>query len=144
MRLDGRACRLAKNDAAYYSMALEEGLVPWNGDASTLIDRFDVRALLDAYVQPESRRVAERGVARRWGEGTSAFWMGSGVVMHGVLTRGVGAWCLGEHALDMHAGERGRGSVAWPRHKLFAPLTPTPLILPLRVGHVQRGVPPAA
>eukprot|EP00887_Chlorella_sp_A99_P007432 scaffold2.g7432.t1 len=55
IRLDGRAARLVRNDAAFYAQQTEEGLVPWAGAADCLIDRYDVRALLDMYVAPDAR-----------------------------------------------------------------------------------------
>ena len=55
LRLDARPCKLFKNDAQYYAIENKEGLVPWNGHQDNLIDRYDVRALLDAYVEPDAK-----------------------------------------------------------------------------------------
>lgn len=49
LRVDGRPCSLSRNDSYYYSVEHQEGLVPWDGNPDILIDRFDARALLDAY-----------------------------------------------------------------------------------------------
>ncbi|KAL4449357.1 hypothetical protein ABPG77_007001 [Micractinium sp. CCAP 211/92] len=57
LRLDGRAARLVKNDAAAYAVQHnpEQGLVPWGAHPDVLIDRYDVRSLLDIYVEPDPR-----------------------------------------------------------------------------------------
>lgn len=57
LRLDGRAARLTKNDAAAYAVQHnpEQGLVPWGAHPEVLIDRYDVRSLLDIYVEPDPR-----------------------------------------------------------------------------------------
>ncbi|KAL4448171.1 hypothetical protein ABPG75_005390 [Micractinium tetrahymenae] len=57
LRLDGRAARLVKNDAAAYAVQHnpEQGLVPWGAHPEVLIDRYDVRSLLDIYVEPDPR-----------------------------------------------------------------------------------------
>lgn len=55
LRLDARSCRLFKNEAQYYAIENNEGLVPWAGQQDNLIDRYDVRSLLDMYVEPDKR-----------------------------------------------------------------------------------------
>ncbi len=55
LRVDGRAARLARNDAAVYAIQQNEGLVPWAAQPDVLIDRYDVRSLLDMYVEPDTR-----------------------------------------------------------------------------------------
>lgn len=55
------ACPLAppsrQNDAAAYAVQHnpEQGLVPWGAHPEVLIDRYDVRSLLDIYVEPDPR-----------------------------------------------------------------------------------------
>lgn len=60
LRLDARPCKLFKNDAQYYAIQNNEGLVPWNGQQDTLIDRYDARSLLDMYVEPDLRVLRSR------------------------------------------------------------------------------------
>lgn len=55
LRVDARPCRLFKNEAQYYAIENNEGLVPWAGQQDNLIDRYDVRSLLDMYVEPDTR-----------------------------------------------------------------------------------------
>jgi hypothetical protein len=60
LRLDGRAARLLRNDSQFYAQQQAgqqagEGLVPWPADPAVLMDRYDVRALLDMYVPPDPR-----------------------------------------------------------------------------------------
>lgn len=54
LRLDGRALRLHRNDAASYALGQGEGLVSWNGDPGNMIDRFDGRALLESHAEPDA------------------------------------------------------------------------------------------
>lgn len=56
MRVDGRSCRLFRNDEAARAIEHMEGMLPWNGKADNMIDRFDGRALLDFYREPDNRR----------------------------------------------------------------------------------------
>lgn len=46
-----------QNDAAAYAVQHnpEQGLVPWGAHPDVLIDRYDVRSLLDIYVEPDPR-----------------------------------------------------------------------------------------
>ncbi|PRW45018.1 CLK4-associating serine arginine rich isoform X2 [Chlorella sorokiniana] len=60
LRIDGRAARLVKNDAQFYAQQQNEGLVPWGAQPDVLIDRYDVRSLLDMYVAPDPRVLAHR------------------------------------------------------------------------------------
>lgn len=55
LRVDGRALHLGRNDAAAYAQQQAEGLVPWAAQPGVLIDRYDVRSLLDMYVPPDPR-----------------------------------------------------------------------------------------
>ena len=49
LRVDGRACRRFRSDEAAAAVERMEGMLPWNGKADNMIDRFDGRALLDFY-----------------------------------------------------------------------------------------------
>lgn len=49
LRVDGRACRRFRNDEAAAAVERMDGMLPWNGKADNMIDRFDGRALLDFY-----------------------------------------------------------------------------------------------
>lgn len=53
LQIDGRSCRLFRNQQAHAAAEAREGLIPWNGDADNIIDRFDGRALLDFYRDPD-------------------------------------------------------------------------------------------
>lgn len=55
LRVDGRQCKLNKNQEQYLAIEAREGMIPWNGDQENLIDRFDGRALLDMYREPDPR-----------------------------------------------------------------------------------------
>ena len=55
LRIDGRACKRVKNQEAYMAAETMEGMLPWNGAQDNLIDRFDGRALLDFYQEPDKR-----------------------------------------------------------------------------------------
>ncbi len=50
LTIEGRGSRIHRNPDT--AVAIEEGLIPWNGDAENLIDRFDARSLLDFYKDP--------------------------------------------------------------------------------------------
>eukprot|EP00208_Stichococcus_sp_RCC1054_P007494 CAMPEP_0206135806 /NCGR_PEP_ID=MMETSP1473-20131121/1072_1 /ASSEMBLY_ACC=CAM_ASM_001109 /TAXON_ID=1461547 /ORGANISM="Stichococcus sp, Strain RCC1054" /LENGTH=582 /DNA_ID=CAMNT_0053527905 /DNA_START=243 /DNA_END=1992 /DNA_ORIENTATION=- len=56
LRVDGRSCRLFRNDEARAAVERMEGMLPWNGKADNMIDRFDGRALLDFYREPDGRQ----------------------------------------------------------------------------------------
>ena len=55
LRVDGRAARLVRSQQCYLAAEAREGLFPWNGAEDNLIDRFDGRALLDFYREPDPR-----------------------------------------------------------------------------------------
>ncbi|PSC70871.1 CLK4-associating serine arginine rich isoform B [Micractinium conductrix] len=65
LRLDGAACRLLRNDAQSYAQRradgqAAEGLVPWGAKPDVLIDRYDVRSLLDMYIEPDPSALRHR------------------------------------------------------------------------------------
>ena len=55
LRVAGRAARLVRSQQCYLAAEAREGLFPWNGAEDNLIDRFDGRALLDFYREPDPR-----------------------------------------------------------------------------------------
>ena len=55
LRIDGRPCKLVRNEEAYAAAEAREGMLAWNGNADNMIDRFDGRALLDFYRDPDAR-----------------------------------------------------------------------------------------
>ena len=57
LRVDGRSATLVRNDAQFFAIQQNEGLVPWAARPDVLIDRYDVRSLLDIYVDPDPRCV---------------------------------------------------------------------------------------
>jgi hypothetical protein len=63
MRVDGRSCRLFRNDEAARAIEHMEGMLPWNGKADNMIDRFDGRALLDFYRHSPSMPFLEHGMS---------------------------------------------------------------------------------
>ena len=81
LRLDGRALRLHRNDAASYALGQGEGLVSWNGDPGNMIDRFDGRALLESYAEPGARcgRAGRRADGRVDGRAASCLRRGCGL-----------------------------------------------------------------
>ena len=58
--MDGRPCKLLRNANAYAAAEARDGMLPWNGDAENMIDRFDGRALLDFYRDPDARRKPQK------------------------------------------------------------------------------------
>ena len=58
LRVDGRPSRMKRNQEQYAAIESKQGMIPWNGQQDNLIDRFDGRALLDFYKEPDghSRR----------------------------------------------------------------------------------------
>ena len=54
--LDGRSCPIHKNTEQYEEIERMSGMVAWNGDPECMIDRFDVRAMLDFYREYEPPR----------------------------------------------------------------------------------------
>ncbi len=60
LRIDGRPCKLIRNPEAYAAAEAREGMLAWNGDAENMIDRFDGRALLDFYKDPDPRNQAPK------------------------------------------------------------------------------------
>lgn len=55
LRVDGRAARLVRSQQCYLAAEAREGMFPWNGQEDNMIDRFDGRALLDFYRDPDPR-----------------------------------------------------------------------------------------
>ncbi|CAL8468559.1 g8099 [Coccomyxa elongata] len=55
LRIDGRAVKLRRNQDAYAAAETLASMIPWNGDTEKMIDRFDGRALLDFYKEPDPR-----------------------------------------------------------------------------------------
>ena len=53
--MDGRPSKLTRSHDAYLAAEARDGMIPWNGDGENLIDRFDGRALLDMYIDPDPR-----------------------------------------------------------------------------------------
>lgn len=49
--MEGRSCKVHRNDDHYNAIEREEGLIPWKPDV--LIDRFDGRSMLDFYKDPD-------------------------------------------------------------------------------------------
>ena len=60
LRIDGRPCKLIRNQEAYAAAEAREGMLAWNGNADNMIDRFDGRALLDFYRDPEPRNKPQK------------------------------------------------------------------------------------
>jgi hypothetical protein len=55
LTIEGRTCKTYKNADQHAATEAMEGLIPWNGQQDNLIDRFDGRALLDFYREPDAR-----------------------------------------------------------------------------------------
>lgn len=53
LTIEGRSYKVHRNTEHYNAAEKEEGLIPWNGQHDTLIDRFDGRSLLDFYKDPD-------------------------------------------------------------------------------------------
>ena len=53
LRVDGRACKKFRNTEQYAALEALDGFIAWNGRSDNMIDRFDGRALLDFYREPE-------------------------------------------------------------------------------------------
>lgn len=43
------------SDEQHHAIESRQGMLPWNGQQDNLIDRFDARALLDFYKEPDAR-----------------------------------------------------------------------------------------
>jgi splicing factor, arginine/serine-rich 16 len=52
LRVDGRPCKMRRNQEQYDAVESMQGMLPWNGQQDNLIDRFDGRALLDFLYDP--------------------------------------------------------------------------------------------
>jgi arginine/serine-rich splicing factor 16 len=67
LRLDGRAIKLRRNqeESAYAAAETLASMIPWNGDTEKMIDRFDGRALLDFYKEPDPRTQHQQSEAER-------------------------------------------------------------------------------
>ena len=53
LRVDGRACKLFRNAEQYHAIEAMEGFIGYNGRDDIMIDRFDGRAMLDMYREPD-------------------------------------------------------------------------------------------
>eukprot|EP00879_Flechtneria_rotunda_P005015 GHRR01005291.1.p1 GENE.GHRR01005291.1~~GHRR01005291.1.p1 ORF type:complete len:648 (+),score=222.28 GHRR01005291.1:283-2226(+) len=60
LTITGTSCKLLKSTESHATNEAGDNLVPWNGQQDNMIDRFDVRALLDFYKEPEPRILAAR------------------------------------------------------------------------------------
>ena len=60
LRIDGRPSKLVRNQEAYAAAEAREGMIAWNGNADNMIDRFDGRALLDFYKDPDPRNKPQK------------------------------------------------------------------------------------
>ncbi len=59
LRVDGRPCKLIRTNTQHHSTQQQlEGFVPWNGNMDCMVDRYDVRTLLDMVPRapPPNRR----------------------------------------------------------------------------------------
>jgi arginine/serine-rich splicing factor 16 len=55
LMVEGRTCKLYRSQEQHHAVESMEGLIPCNGQQDNLIDRFDGRALLDFYREPDAR-----------------------------------------------------------------------------------------
>ena len=55
LRIDGRQCRVFNSTEQYHAIEAMDGMLAWNGQQDNMIDRFDGRALLDFYKEPDAR-----------------------------------------------------------------------------------------
>ena len=55
LRVDGRPSRIKRSQEQYTAIESKQGMIPWNGQQDNLIDRFDGRALLDFYREPDAQ-----------------------------------------------------------------------------------------
>lgn len=53
LTIEGRGCKVFRSNEHYNAVEKEEGLIAWNGQHDTTIDRFDGRSLLDFYREPD-------------------------------------------------------------------------------------------
>ena len=60
LRVDGRTSRMKRNQEQYSAIESKQGMIPWNGQQDNLIDRFDGRALLDFYKEPDAQSNRQR------------------------------------------------------------------------------------
>ncbi len=60
LRVDGRPSRMKRNQEQYMAIESKQGMIPWNGQQDNLIDRFDGRALLDFYREPDAQSKQQR------------------------------------------------------------------------------------
>ncbi len=60
LEVHGRTARLHRNADQAAAVERGDGLIPWNGDAQSMIDRFDGRALLDMYREPPAHALNGR------------------------------------------------------------------------------------
>ena len=60
LRVDGRSSRIKRNQEQYAAVESKQGMISWNGQQDNLIDRFDGRALLDFYREPDAQSMRQR------------------------------------------------------------------------------------
>lgn len=60
LAVDGHTCRLHRNSDQHGALERGDGLIPWNGRTDNMIDRFDGRALLDMYREPDAAVLRNR------------------------------------------------------------------------------------
>lgn len=58
LQVDGRSCTIHRDTEEYENIEFMRVMVPWNGDETNMIDRFDARSMLDFYREP--KQPAER------------------------------------------------------------------------------------
>ena len=75
LRIDGRAIKLHRNQDAYAAAETLASMIPWNGDTEKMIDRFDGRALLDFYKEPDPRTQHQKSEAERELDEVQIAWM---------------------------------------------------------------------
>lgn len=53
LSIEGRSCKIYRNTEQHAALEQGTSLIPWNGKADSLIDRFDARSMLDFYKEPD-------------------------------------------------------------------------------------------
>lgn len=64
LMVEGRACKLLRATAEGVGR-LEEALMPWQGRADTMVDRFDMRTMMDHVGEYEAKRRPALGAGER-------------------------------------------------------------------------------
>jgi hypothetical protein len=54
LQVDGRSCTVHRDTEEYENIEFMRVMVPWNGDETCMIDRFDARSMLDFYREPKN------------------------------------------------------------------------------------------